>query len=69
MSTPLLHELFVSPIATVHIINHNRNTTAPNLSYFDQATNQRIFGTEEITGPNQVTITLFVPRALIVSVQ
>lgn len=69
MSMPLLHQLFVSPLSLTHIVDHNRNTTAPNLAYYDQITNQRIFGTEEIISPNQVTITLCVPRALYISVQ
>lgn len=69
MSLPLLHQLFNSPLGLVHVVNHNRNTTAPNLAYYDQATNKRIIADEDITGPNQVVITLFVPRALYISVQ
>lgn len=65
----LLHQLFTSPMALVHVVNYIYNTTVPNITYYDQNTNERVIGTEEITGPGQITITLASPRALLISVQ
>lgn len=68
MSMSLSHDFISSPMSMVHVINHSRNTLAPNVVYYDQTTGIRVSGTEQVTSPNQVIITLFTLRALYVSV-